>query len=590
MKKRMFLLAILCPVMLHAWIEDEMVSADMVTDEGGPFLLHGLSIQSYRCQEGLPLYSLASQSVESRCYRVLLVITSQSDWTTVRLVSGGHMINTHYEVTEGYNAPEFECWYDAHLNLIGMTKKQFDTTPVKIEVKTILYVKEGSTLTFEIQKGDIEHTAVEIYNYNAEEPVSVEIFTHSFNIEGDPENRVEFSVNTVDITAGGPLRPLLPSVPKMVWAFYYPWYYKEQWLTSDALIDSPLIGPHDSSNPEVIEMHITQAKSAGIDGFIVSWWGENSYTDQNLKIILDIAQEYDFKITIIFESLGGDEPRSERELKRMFLSFFENYGDDTRYYRIDGEPVIFVWAVESHPPSVWETIITDLERAGYTAVYVAETGNPGYLDVFDGLHRYATVGIDDLSRLYERLSVVCRTYGYLHDKKWVIWAATLCPGYDDRKIPGRAGLYQPRENGEYYTKTFEAAVNSSPDWILITSFNEWWENTHIEPSTNHGDTYLEMTSDFSSQFKGESTPLQKADSLFEQGRRAFEEGNYEEALDFFQRAKEIYESIGSEKTEECDEWIQKAQNKLKKGLCLGTFLMAAVVGMGLIKSLRATKT
>ncbi|KYK28857.1 MAG: hypothetical protein AYK19_05335 [Theionarchaea archaeon DG-70-1] len=589
MKKRIFLLTILCPIMLHAWAEDEIVSADMVIDEGGPFLLHGLSLQSYRFQ-ALPLHSLVSQSVESRYYRVLLVITSQSDWSTVRLMSGGYVINTHYEVTEGYNAPEFECWYDAHLNLIGMTKNQFDTTLVKIEVKTILYVKEGSTLGFEIQKGDIKHTTVEIYNYNTEEPVSVETFTHGFNIEGDPENRVEFSVNTVDITAGGPLRPLLPSVPKMVWAFYYPWYYKEQWFTSEALTDSPLIGPHDSSDPEVIEMHIKQAKSAGIDGFIVSWWGEDSYTDENLKIILDIAQEYNFKITIIFESLGGDEPRSERELKRMFVSFFENYGNDTRYYRIDGEPVIFVWAVESHPPSVWETIITDLELTGYTAVYVAETGNPDYLDVFDGLHRYATVGIDDLPRLYERLSVVCRTYGYLYDKKRVLWAATLCPGYDDRKIPGRAGLYQPRENGEYYKSTFEAALTSSPDWILITSFNEWWENTHIEPSTTYGSTYLEMTSDFSSQFKGESTPLQKADSLFEQGKQAFEDGNYEEALDFFQRAKEIYESIGSEKTKECDEWIQKTQNELKKGFCLGTFLMAALVGMGLIKSLRATKT
>jgi len=126
--------------MLHAWAEDEIVSADMVIDEGGPFLLHGLSLQSYRFQ-ALPLHSLVSQSVESRYYRVLLVITSQSDWSTVRLMSGGYVINTHYEVTEGYNAPEFECWYDAHLNLIGMTKNQFDTTLVKIEVKTILYVK-----------------------------------------------------------------------------------------------------------------------------------------------------------------------------------------------------------------------------------------------------------------------------------------------------------------------------------------------------------------------------------------------------------------------------------------------------------------
>ncbi|MCK4310604.1 MAG: glycoside hydrolase family 99-like domain-containing protein, partial [Methanomicrobia archaeon] len=90
----------------------------------------------------------------------------------------------------------------------------------------------------------------------------------------------------------------------------------------------------------------------------------------------------------------------------------------------------------------------------------------------------------------------------LHDRKKYIWAATLCPGYDDRKIPGRAGLYQHRDNGEYYEKTFDAAFESSPDWILITSFNEWWEHTHIEPSVNYGYTYLDMTALFSSEFKG----------------------------------------------------------------------------------------
>lgn len=567
MKKVVSLVVVLWLGLLHGYAE-EKIGAVPAVGETELRTLHELNSQNTL---------MSARSAEP--YRIFIVITSQSDWTTVQIVNGYTI--AHYEMTEGYTAPGLECWFDTHLNLMGMTKKQFDTTLVRIEVTAILYVEKGSDLTLEIKKGDIGYTAVEIYNYNGEEPGLVETFTHDTALEGDPENRVEFSIPDT-ITTGGPLPLLFYPVPPLVWAFYYPWYYKEQWATSDVLIDNPLVGAHDSSDLRVIETHINQAKSVGIDGFIVSWWGEGHYTDENLKVILDVAQEYDFKISVYLESLQGNgEPRSEKELERMVLSFFRKYGDDTRVYRIDGNPVIFVWAVKSHPPSVWESVITDVEGKGYSGIYLAETGNPHYLDVFNGLHRYGTVGIDDLSLLYERLSLVCRTYGYLHGKEQYIWAATACPGYDDRNIPGRTGLYQSRENGAYYRDTFEAALASSPDWILITSFNEWWENTHIEPSVNYGATYLEMTSDFSSEFKGESTPLEKADSLFEQGIHAFDEGNYEDALEFFQRAKEIYESIGSEKAKECDEWIQKVEDGLN-GFCLGTVLMGALVGTGFL--------
>ncbi|MGB3905510.1 MAG: glycoside hydrolase family 99-like domain-containing protein [Anaerolineae bacterium] len=39
----------------------------------------------------------------------------------------------------------------------------------------------------------------------------------------------------------------------------------------------------------------------------------------------------------------------------------------------------------------------------------------------------------------------------------------------------------------------EAALHSDPDWIFITTWNEWWEHTYIEPSESYGDQYLEIT-------------------------------------------------------------------------------------------------
>jgi len=56
---------------------------------------------------------------------------------------------------------------------------------------------------------------------------------------------------------------------------------------------------------------------------------------------------------------------------------------------------------------------------------------------------------------------------------------------------------------------------------------------------------------------------QEADSLFDQGKRAFEEGSLEDALELFRQAKEKYLDIGSEKATECDEWIRKIQAELE---------------------------
>jgi len=81
-----------------------------------------------------------------------------------------------------------------------------------------------------------------------------------------------------------------------------------------------------------------------------------------------------------------------------------------------------------------------------------------------------------------------------------IWAPAVMPGYDDDLL-GRPGSWHlDRANGDTYGFTFQAAVQSQADWVVITSFNEWWEHTHIEPGDSHGFTYLELTKEWSDSF------------------------------------------------------------------------------------------
>ncbi|HSC86371.1 MAG TPA: glycoside hydrolase family 99-like domain-containing protein [Polyangiaceae bacterium] len=47
-----------------------------------------------------------------------------------------------------------------------------------------------------------------------------------------------------------------------------------------------------------------------------------------------------------------------------------------------------------------------------------------------------------------------------------------------------------------YRTALAAAVGSTPHWVAIYTWNEWWENTHIEPSEAFGNQYLDITGEY----------------------------------------------------------------------------------------------
>ncbi|NJM39970.1 MAG: hypothetical protein HC853_03935 [Anaerolineae bacterium] len=58
-----------------------------------------------------------------------------------------------------------------------------------------------------------------------------------------------------------------------------------------------------------------------------------------------------------------------------------------------------------------------------------------------------------------------------------------------------------REDGALYQATFDAALESKPDWLLLSSFNEWVEGTAIEPGSKYGDLYMKLTCELTQAYK-----------------------------------------------------------------------------------------
>ncbi len=142
---------------------------------------------------------------------------------------------------------------------------------------------------------------------------------------------------------------------------------------------------------------------------------------------------------------------------------------------------------------------------GLDAYLIGMGYNPINLELFDGFHDYGVFTYPDLVQMDAQAERLARYYPLLMDNpEPKIFAATVQPGYDDHLLPDRGGgQVQARLDGDFYRNTWEAALASDPDWIFITSWNEWWENTQIEPGESYGDLYLEITREYIDRWKGQ---------------------------------------------------------------------------------------
>ncbi len=274
-------------------------------------------------------------------------------------------------------------------------------------------------------------------------------------------------------------------------AFYYAWFDETTW-TSGKPADLPLT-PYRSADPALIEHHVVQAKGAGITAFVQSWYGpqvENNQTEPNFATLLDTAARHGFQAAVDFEVLSpffGDLGAVQNGLTTLLATHIHH----PAYLRYQGKPVIFFWRQQAFSISQWANMRAALDP-NRTTYWIAEGTDLSFQEVFDGHHLYSIAWSGnvqaELNKWPPRIQQVEDRLGV--DKLWV---ATVMPGYDDLRLGRGDSFSRDRQGGAFYRQTWNAAISSQPDMIVITSFNEWLEGTHIEPSQAYGDYYLNLT-------------------------------------------------------------------------------------------------
>lgn len=247
----------------------------------------------------------------------------------------------------------------------------------------------------------------------------------------------------------------------------------------------PQLGSYSSTNPEIIDTHMQQIRDAGVGVVAISWWGKGHLTDQSVPTLLDAAHKYGLKLAFHIEPIYKTIP----EFKGHLQYISANYSNHPALYKVNGKPMYYLYNSFSLKHEEWQSMlnpdsVSTIRKTPLDGIFIGlwTTMFDGEFVVksgFDGFYTYfASDGFayGSTSSNWPEMSAFAREHN-------LIYIPSVGPGYIDTRIrPWNEKNTKSRDKGRYYEKMYADAVNTDPDFISITSFNEWHEGTQIEPS------------------------------------------------------------------------------------------------------------
>jgi hypothetical protein len=315
----------------------------------------------------------------------------------------------------------------------------------------------------------------------------------------------------------------LPPGKVTVGAYYYPWHgndfhggdgYMRKLLSP---MQQPELGEYDDTDPDTIYQHFLWSAQANIGLWVTSWWGNGTRTDITTKdVIMQHKAIGELEIALFYETTGRIEEGEGYSLDRVIPDIkymCQHYFPHPNYYRVNGRPVLFIYLTRMLAglgllDEVIEKMRTAATEEGYNIYIVGDHAfqHPPDSDpvdppisILDAITNYDVFGSmfqpspyasdEDIKEHSER------SLGWkkLANRNQVAFIPSVAPGYNDVGVrPEKHNPYLARQllndptEGSLFRKTLQYArmlVDERVDnLIMVNSFNEWHEDTQIEPA------------------------------------------------------------------------------------------------------------
>lgn len=321
---------------------------------------------------------------------------------------------------------------------------------------------------------------------------------------------------------------------KTVAAWYYAWYGGPvRNPFTEYSPSTPKIGQYDSQDKAIINQHIKWAREHGINTFITRWGGPGAYDDDTLLNYFfeaELGSEIDIMLEPSVTALTPGDTKApkdfDKEENRLALVEAFEYLDSeyfgrSSYARIDGRPVVEFFSVTGQSSGDFSGALADAKAVVSDEPFVI--GDAAHLldPSIDGAARNPRIKYGDLLseldalttyNLYEPRELADREFpeyvDYLRrlgifrrlgaDAFDIPFIPDVMPGFDDSKLPDRPEQPALEATPERFKQLIDSQsdlIDPNLNTIFVTSFNEWYEDTSVEPREEYDTAFLETIED-----------------------------------------------------------------------------------------------
>jgi hypothetical protein len=315
-------------------------------------------------------------------------------------------------------------------------------------------------------------------------------------------------------------QPALSLDEPVVLTYYFYWYDVQSGLHLNR--DAPLpVHPVDQPPPSYrnIAWHrkeLADMAYAGIDVAMPVYWGfdKEAWSTEGLAFISQ-ARDQMIAATLPAPAIGlfldttilkGRDLTKPANIDYFYANVRDFYKrvPQRHWARVSGRPIVWIWG-----PQVGNNVNQELFDQTYQR-FGDEFGVRPFI-VRDVGFNCAITGwgqdqrpIQDCSRrLRTDASYVWGAAARGYDPHGEV--ASVGPGYDERRVPGRSGVFRDRAGGKWYRDNFEKAIASHKQMLALETWNEFHEASSICETKEYGRTYIEMTKELSARYRAEVT-------------------------------------------------------------------------------------
>jgi hypothetical protein len=274
--------------------------------------------------------------------------------------------------------------------------------------------------------------------------------------------------------------PSADTQPRLL-AVYEPWFGHPRHIS---------VG-YSSQDPSVIRRQIDEAKTLGISGFVVDWYGDREpFLERSYALVQSIAAEKNFKVAVMYDESDGENGNASDDTLAELDMFRDTYlvpnapGRDA-YLRYEGRPMIFIFPKGGHTD--WDRVRAETSQWNPAPLLIYENQPTPYADAMDGFYAWVNPGkkgwaADGSNWGEDYLRAFYAKMRSQYPDKIAIGAAW--PGFDDSKASWSLNRHMSQRCGETFTDTLNlgrryAAAHTMP-FLLIATWNDYEEGTAIE--------------------------------------------------------------------------------------------------------------